>query len=136
MPRRLTSRPKESAAQAEAEEEQRVQAAPLAGGSQRLSRLSTDPNVVASAKATLRREAAEVHHLAKVPSEELMPQLESVLSFTRDGAGSGGAASAAGSGSRTGEEARALAEVGISEPRSTVPAAIGVASGAELPRGG
>lgn len=62
-------------------------------------------------------------------------QLESVLSFTRAGDGSSGAASAAGSSSRAIEEARALAEVGISEPLRTAPAAIGVAAGDKLPRG-
>ncbi|KAL4458519.1 hypothetical protein ABPG75_013384 [Micractinium tetrahymenae] len=101
--------------------------------SQHLARVSADPQVVASAKATLRREAAEVRHLASVPSEELLPQLESVLSFAREGREGAGAAGAASGGAA--EEARALAQVGISQPQRTAPAAIGVAAGDKLTRG-
>lgn len=43
--------------------------------SQQLARASASPQVVASAKSTLRREAAEVHCLPKVSSEELLPQV-------------------------------------------------------------
>ncbi|KAI7841939.1 hypothetical protein COHA_004466 [Chlorella ohadii] len=76
--------------------------------SQRLSTVSANPEVVASAKATLRREAAEVHALPKVSSEELLPCLQSVLSFPR-----GNAAPCAQA-----EERQGLAEVGIDPQRA------------------
>ncbi|PRW59663.1 hypothetical protein C2E21_1560 [Chlorella sorokiniana] len=78
--------------------------------SQRLSTVSTNPDVVANAKATLRREAAEVHALPKVSSEELLPCLESVLSFPRGGADAAPCIQA--------EERQGLAVVGIDPQRA------------------
>lgn len=43
--------------------------------SQQLARVSQQPAVVTQAKALLRREAADVHKLPKVSSEELLPQV-------------------------------------------------------------
>lgn len=73
--------------------------------SQRLSRLSALPEVQASAKDVLRREAAEVHGLKNVPSSDLLPSLECMLSVGR---GAGEACSEA--------ERDALAGVGVSLP--------------------
>lgn len=55
---------------------------------------------------------AQVHSLPKVSSEELLPCLESVLSFDRDG----GAAAPCAQGKA--EEQRGLAEVGINPQRA------------------
>lgn len=46
--------------------------------SQRLAQVSCNPAVVAGAKATLRREAAEVHALPRPSSEELLPQVHAL----------------------------------------------------------
>lgn len=73
--------------------------------SQRLSHLSSLPEVQQNAKGVLRREARELHGLKHVPSADLLPSLKCMLSVGRGGGES-----------CTEAERDALAGVGVSLP--------------------
>ncbi|KAI7836317.1 hypothetical protein COHA_009825 [Chlorella ohadii] len=48
-----------------------------------LERVSSSRRVVEAAKRTLQKEAEEVHHLPRIPSADLLPTLERVVSCRR-----------------------------------------------------